>query len=264
MSKDTNNLIIKNLIDFGLSEKEALVYLSLLELEIAPVQEIAKTAGINRSSTYVVLESLKKKGLVGVSDDKSVQQYVATTPEALVRIAKDSTEKQKNILNNIENILPELKALHKETKKKPKVRVFEGDDGLKQAFDDSLSCKEKLIRICSSHEDLFKVSPHLLEYFKGYVGSRIKKGIKMHGIHPDSELARHLVKQGPKNFDTPVLIPKDKFTFPVDFAIYDNTVGFMSREKSGFAIVIENRDIAKVMKNVFDLAWAEAKRIAKK
>lgn len=264
MSKDTNSLLIKNLIEFGLSEKEAEVYLALIKLEIAPVQEIAKSAGINRSSTYVVLDSLKKKGLVSMSEDESIQQYVATSPDALLRIAKTSAEKQKNILLNIENIVPELKALHKDTKKKPKIRVFEGDDGLKQAFEDSLSSKEKLIRICSSHEDLFKVSPHLLEYFKGYVDSRIKKGIKMHGIHPDSELARHLLKQGPKNFDIPVLIPKNKFRFPVDFAIYDNTVGFMSREKAGFAIVIENNDIAEVMKNVFDLAWAEAKRIAKK
>lgn len=59
-----NEVLIRNLTEFGLSDKEARIYLALLELEIATAFDTAKHAGINRSSTYVVLESLKKKGLV--------------------------------------------------------------------------------------------------------------------------------------------------------------------------------------------------------
>lgn len=44
MSVSTNNLLVKQLIEFGLSEKEARVYLALLELEIAAVSETTKTA----------------------------------------------------------------------------------------------------------------------------------------------------------------------------------------------------------------------------
>ena len=51
-------VILKN---FGLSEKEAKIYLALLELEAATVFETAKQSGINRSSAYVVLEALQKK-----------------------------------------------------------------------------------------------------------------------------------------------------------------------------------------------------------
>ena len=57
----TNKLLVTNLIEFGLSDKEARIYLSLLESDTSMVQEIAKNAGVNRSSTYVVLESLKRK-----------------------------------------------------------------------------------------------------------------------------------------------------------------------------------------------------------
>ena len=63
-----NNLIAKQLINFGFSEKEAKIYLALLELEAATVFETAKLSGVNRSSAYVVLEALKKKGFVGISD----------------------------------------------------------------------------------------------------------------------------------------------------------------------------------------------------
>ena len=43
------------------SDKEARVYLALLELGEAPVQKIAEKAKVNRATTYVILESLKKK-----------------------------------------------------------------------------------------------------------------------------------------------------------------------------------------------------------
>lgn len=49
-----NNLLIKSLLEYGLTDREAVVYLSLLELEVASANEIAKNAGIKRSSAYVV------------------------------------------------------------------------------------------------------------------------------------------------------------------------------------------------------------------
>jgi len=51
----------KQLVNFGLSEKEAKIYLALLELEMATVFEVSKQSGINRSSAYVVFGRLKEK-----------------------------------------------------------------------------------------------------------------------------------------------------------------------------------------------------------
>lgn len=260
MSKSNNNLLIKNLTDFGLSDKEAVVYLSLLELELAGVQEIAKKAGINRSSTYVVLESLKAKGLVGTSDDKKVRQFVAASPEMLHRVASEQARKQEEIRKSINEIVPELKALHKATKLKPKVSVFEGKEGLMAAFEDILYCKEKLVRISSSLMNLVTIIPQ--NFFPDFVQKRISLGIKMHGIHPNDGINKKLMEIHP-GFDTPILIPKDKYKFPADMAIYDDKIGYMSPENGGIAILIENKEIANVMKNMFDLAWEEAKRLNK-
>src|SRR5690606_15162601 len=116
----SNNILQKTLLEFGLNEKETKVYLSLLELEIASAQEIAKTANLNRSSVYVTLESLKQKGLIGISDDKKVLQYLASSPDILMSMAQDRSEKENSIKNKLNEILPNLKALHKDTKAKPK------------------------------------------------------------------------------------------------------------------------------------------------
>lgn len=258
MVTTSDNVLIKNLIEFGLGEKEARAYLALLELEVATVTEIAKKTNINRSSTYVVLSSLKRKGLVSTSEDKKIQSYSAITPEMLFYEARNKAQRAEDVKSKISDIVPELKALHKDTKQRPKVKVFEGIQGLINAFEETLNNKEKLMRVSSSVEDMFKVLPN---YFPDYVKRRINLGIKMYGIHPNEPMVQNLINSMPK-FDKPILIPKNKYNFSADIAIYDNKIGYMSTKES-LAILIESQEIADVMKSIFDLAYEEAKRLSK-
>ncbi len=252
-------MLEKTLIEFGLTEKEAQVYTALLELEIASVNEIAKSTGINRSSTYVIIESLKRQGLVSVSDDKKIQQFIATTPDVFLRLIDESSLEQEKLREKMHKVVPELKALYRGTKEKPRVRVYEGKQGLINAFEDTLQTKEKKIRVSSSGTTLFKVLPN---YLPMYIKLRREKGIKMYSIHPDDKAGRILVNIPPTNFDSPLLIPKRNYPFPADLAIYDDKIAYMSLEGKGIAIVIESKEMADVMKSVFDLAFEEAKRLA--
>ncbi len=264
MNTSLNNLLLKNLIDFGLTKKEANVYLALIELEIATVSQIAENTTINRSSTYVVLGSLRKKGLVSVSEDKKVQQFVAISPDMLFEEAKNRAKKAEEIRNNINDIIPELKALHKDTKQKPKIKVFEGKQSLINAINDQLNSKEKIIRECSATNNILKIIPD--NVIPIYINKRIELGIILHGIHPDDKTEEKFTKTFPElsKLDKSVFIPKEKYQFPADVAIYDNKIAYLSPEKRGFAIIIESKEMADVMKNIFDLAYAEAKRLAKK
>ena len=55
-------MIVENLRQFGLNEKEISVYLSLISLGHSPVREISKTANVNRGTTYDILKSLIELG----------------------------------------------------------------------------------------------------------------------------------------------------------------------------------------------------------
>jgi len=250
--------LIKKLTAFGLSDKEAKIYLALLELGTAKVSEVAKYSKINRATTYVVLENLKKRGLVGVSYDKKIRCYVASSSEILLHAARAEANRQIEIKENIESAIPELKALHKNTKHVPIVRVFEGKSGLINAFEDTLKCKEKLIRVISAVENIAGFLP---DYFPNYIKQRMKNGIKMHGIHPVETMAKKLIKLDEIKFDTPIIIPKDKYKSPADMAIYDDMINLMSSKDGGFAVLIQNKEMTEVMKSIFDLAWEEAKRL---
>jgi len=255
------NSLTKKLIDFGLTEKEAKVYLATLELEVASVNEIAKHSGINRSSTYVVLESLKKRGLVGISDDKSVRQYVAASPDTLLHTAKAAARKQEEIKSDIEEIVPELKALHRDTKIKPRVRVFEGKDGIREVFYDIFNHPKSDFRTFANAAKLLGFFPELVQYNQ----KRSDMGIKMRAINPAAkEMIEFMKKQKhplPEG-DELIIIPEDKFKFPSNVGIYGNKVTFISMD-GNFGIIIESKEISDTLKNAFDITWEKAKELDK-
>lgn len=255
-------MFTKQLERFGLSEKEAAIYVALIELEVATANEVAERADVNRSSTYVVLDSLLNKGLVSISEDKRVKQYVATNPEILIQEIESTIQEKNLIKEGLHKILPELKALHKDTRSKPKVRVYEGRKGLIATFEDSLQTKEKVIRIASS---VLKISKLLPLYMPKYIDKRAELGIKMIGIHPDNKLGRILMsmKSSKTARDDAVLIPSKSFDFTSDYAIYDDKIAYMNSANGGTAVIIEDKEIAQMSKNIFDLAHSEAKRISK-
>lgn len=253
-------MLEKQLEKFGLSEKESQVYLASLELDAAGVSEIAKRAGLNRSTTYVILESLKKKGLVGVAGEKehSTLVFTATSPERLQQLAEESVKKFTELVGIAQNIMPELKSMHKGTKKKPRVRYFEGQEGLISAYEDTLTSTET-IRAYASIENMHAT---LRDYFPEYYHRRAGKGIRIRSIHPDTKEARERVQHDKEEFRDSALVPKDTYAFSPEINIYDNKIVFISLVEK-FALIMESDELANALKKVFELSWKEAKRLNK-
>ncbi|MFB6225205.1 MAG: helix-turn-helix domain-containing protein, partial [Candidatus Paceibacteria bacterium] len=53
-----NQKLLSELRNLGFSEKESRVYVASLQIGSAPMQKIAASAGVNRATTYVLVESL--------------------------------------------------------------------------------------------------------------------------------------------------------------------------------------------------------------
>lgn len=250
-------MYIAELVKFGLSEKEARAYLALLELEVATAHEVAEKAELNRSSTYVVLDSLQARGLLSISTGKKIKKFIVEPPERILQIAESTTRTHSEIQHGLNAILPDLKSLYKEIKQKPKVKIYKGKAGLISAFEDTLRTKEKLIRIISSTDDIQNTLP---DYLPLYVKKRMKLGIRMHGIHPYTPKADYLRENITKGIDEVHLIPYKMWNFKSDIAIYDASIGFMLH-KELISIHIESEAIADSMKKIFDLAFKESNRL---
>lgn len=243
----------------GFSSKEADVYLALLELGSAIVSDVASKANINRSTTYVLLESLAKRGLVSISEKHNVKLFSVTPPERLIQYLQDSVKKYTELVGLAHNLLPELKSLYVGTGPKPRVQFFENTEGLKTAYEDTLTSKET-IRAYASIENMHKALP---DYFPEYYQRRVKKNIAIRAIFPDTSEARERTKRNKEESRESLLVPSDKYAFSPEINIYDNKIVFMSWVEK-FALVIESQELADALKKVFELSWTEAKRLNKK
>ncbi len=246
--------------NFGFSDKEISIYLSLLELETATATQVADHSQINRSTVYVVIEALQKRGLISVhKEEESVARYIASPPERLLQLAEEETKHYKNLVGQIHNILPELKSRYRGDKPRPRVRFYEGKEGIISAYEDTLTSSEPILAYASI-ENMHKTLPG---YFPDYYKRRANKGIQIRSIHPDTEEARERIKHDKEESRDSALVPADKYSFSPEINIYDNKVVFMSLVEK-FSLIIDSQEIADALKKAFELAWKEAKRLNKK
>lgn len=251
--------LIEKLEKFGLSKKEAKVYISLLELGSSPVNEIAKKALVNRSTTYVLLESLAKHGLVSISEKRGVKFYNPASPERLIQFLEESVKKYTELVGVAHGLLPELKAIYVGVGPKPRVQFFEGPEGIKTAYEDTLTAQET-IRAYASIENMHKALP---DYFPDYYRRRAKNNVKIRAIFPDTPEAKERTKYNQEEARETLLVPHEEYAFSPEINIYDNKIVFMSLVEK-FSLIIESQELADALKKAFELSWEEARKLNNK
>ncbi len=256
MTKEPNLKLKNILLSAGFSDKETGVYFALLELGKGTVSQIARKAGINRTTGYDILDSLVAKEVISISGKEPKQEYVAESPEMIKSYVTREIENKKAALLEVEKVVPELTTLHN-ISSRPKVSFYEGKEGLQKVYEDTLSSHEEILAYASV-EDIQPTLPH---YFPEYYKRRAKKGIHIRAIFPESPEARERASLDEEEIRQSTIVPKT-FGFHPEINIYDNKVMIASwREKLG--IIIESAEIADAMKKIYELAWAEAKRLDK-
>jgi sugar-specific transcriptional regulator TrmB len=250
------DLQLKNsLKELGFPEKEANVYLAILELGKGTVSQISRKADINRTTGYDILDSLVNKGLVSVSGKEPKQEFVAESPDKLKMFLEEQVARMKTHADRAEQLIPKLQSIHN-IGDRPRVRFYEGLEGLKEVYEDTLTAHEP-IRAYATFDDMHRTLPH---YFPEYYRRRAEKGISIRGIIPDTEAARDRVQRNREETRQTALVPADKYYFSPEIDVYDDKIMIASwREKLG--IIIESKEIADAMKKIYELAWAEAKRL---
>jgi HTH-type transcriptional regulator, sugar sensing transcriptional regulator len=243
----------KELINIGLSEKESAVYLALLELGSDTVQNIAKKANVNRATTYVILDSLSKKGIVSTVEKEKKTFYQAESPEELMRLIRIQEAEVKSSERALQKLLPELKGMYNLAENKPVVRFYEGKEGVKSMADEFLRTSDKEIAMIYSRD-------HVEKTFSGDESNamrdqRLKKGKSVKSIYTYKKGKLDATKGSER-----LRIPESQFPISSDIAISGDKVRVASLGDIVSGIIIEDREIAKTLRSVFLLAWEAAKK----
>jgi len=247
---------MKNLLTkIGLSEKEAEVYLIGLSSIKPTAQFLAKKTGIKRSSIYDILNSLSQKWLISKCMEwKSSYFRVASPEELLAYLDRDKREIEKDIEQKkyfLKQHLVELQSLQNIRTTKPQVRFFEGDLGMREAYEDTLRCTEKKISAFANVETMHGALPN---FFPEYYIRRKNAGVSIRAVLPDNTLSLERRTFDSRELRSTKVIDNKKYHFTPEINLYDDKVLIVSWLEK-MAIMIESAEIADCFKKMYDLLW---------
>lgn len=242
-----NNSITKKLIDFGLNKKEVDVYLSALELGETNIQRISKKSGVKRTTVYDVISSLKEKGLISETTKNKRTVYYAEDPRTLEKSMEEKMEKLKNIM-------PELLSITNLIDKKPKIKYFEGLEGIKNIYKDTLNYPNQELLAWTPEEAATDFDEAFFDDY--YLPQRIKKNIWVRGIWNDKPRIKKYIALNEKQLRKTKITPKESFIdLEVEINLYaKNKIAIMSFEEK-IGLIIESQKIFNTLKSIFEMNW---------
>ncbi len=234
---------LKNL---GLNEKEAKVYITLLEIGQTTAYKIAEKSGLKRPTVYVVLDELRMKGLVLKIPHAKKQLFTAKGSEEFFREAEER-------LQTAKSILPQILAITA-GEKKPKTLYFEGMSGVQEILNyglEKMAGKEFAGFYAHWKEDVPKEVFEIAEKYNGKL-KQMKIGIR--GVapeHPSLEYYRERDKEYGRNIKT---VPYNIYSAPISIDIGTDFIRLIDPTTLQ-GVVIENKSIAETMRQIFEMVW---------
>lgn len=235
------------LVQIGLQETEAKFYLAALELGQASVRDIAAKAGISRTNAYDVFSRLLEQQLVTqVAGASNRIMLVAAEPPVQLTELLDARRRKLDLL------LPELRSLHNGASGKPRVRYYQGAEGIKHVLDDTLAARDKHLLGILSMRDLFEVPGRA--WMNDFVRRRIDAGVFLRVIRSP---VKDIAKVWPQSATDlrEVRFASADFVFTMTSYIFDNKVAIISSRRENFAMTIESDEFAMMQRNLFEVLW---------
>src|SRR3989344_3284922 len=225
----------------GLNEKEAHVYLALLHMGEGTISDIAKAASMPRATVYLVLKSLQKKEFTGFYLKRKRRYFMAENPDKLLQISQRQQQE-------VEDVIPRLKAHYTASKTQPRIKFFEGKEGVRKVFHEILEEKRPLCAI-TSIDDMQTLAR---DYFKEFIRRRIAQNLKVQLLTNKSEASLRLQKTDGGELRETRFVP-ETYSFHTANYIYGNKFAIVLLKDYPMAILIEDEAVAKTARMQFDL-----------
>ncbi|MBR9701903.1 hypothetical protein GOV13_03195 [Candidatus Pacearchaeota archaeon] len=231
----------KELLEYGLTDKEAEIYLAALKAGECTANRLSELTGMRRSTIYDIVESLKRKGLL-ISFKKNKKYYFnASPPESLLNRLKEKEDV-------VKRILPSLNKLTKALPEKPALQLFEGKIGIKNAVEDMLNSREILIYgAAKAGDEVFGV------YTENFARKRVEKKIMLKAVI-GSDVPEHMIDKDVKRF-TKIRILESFKNHNSAYFIYDDKLIIITLGEELIAIRIKSPLLAESQRKVFNVLW---------
>ncbi len=256
-----NEALVKKMEKTGFTEREALVYVSLLELGGAYPSKIAQYCGLKRATTYDVLTTLSIRGFINEIEKRNKLFYQIEKPEKILGFFQNQAAKIEESIDKTRALIPEISGLFGLLKYNSKVTYYEGLDGWISMYEDKMNEKKPYEMVgFSKTGDITKMIPE--KVLEKYVKSKAKLGVTSRALVPDTPENKKYFNVYLKNVDKKFCpkaryIDPAKFGFNGEITVYgESKIAIMNfNENRLIGVIIEDKNINQMMRTAFELAW---------
>jgi len=258
--KDKNK-IKQTLLDIGLNNNEAAVFIAALKLGKTSITKLAKEAEIKRPTAYTAVRSLvKQHQLIVDNSNKKRPLYRINSPENIVSVIREKADV-------LESIFPELEKADNDSR--PRVNIYEGYEGMKMVYQEALEharTKEILVygtitatRFTDSHDKLYRYWHQTIKKNQLKIREILDQttnNIKYIRSVKKMENKKHEIRVVPMDFK---FRPRKIRMIEGDNIIYGNNIALFSSYKENLHVIkISHPRINKMYKDLFEMSWEVA------
>lgn len=252
LPKSVYDAVSGALRNVDVSASEAAVFLALLQSSDAlRVTDIAKKTKLNRTTAYGLVKSLAKKGLLSSVEENGILRYRSIQPHLLTDYIERHKEKLAADMKRVKDALPLINAERiKRVRTYPAVQYFEGVEGIKQAYEDTIrNNKGKALYGFMGTDAIVKLmEPPWPSY---YIGQRVEHGVRAYTVAIDTPSSRQYKKFDEQQLRVIKLLPPG-YDFEIELAAYDDKVLITSfSQDHPLSVMIEDEKIAQLMVQLF-------------
>jgi HTH-type transcriptional regulator, sugar sensing transcriptional regulator len=241
----------ERLLELGLSEKEAQVYLAMLELGPTGVNDIAKKAEVNRSTTYLHLESLARRGLASHVEREGKTVYTAESPKRLEQLIHDEQAELKTKQKKLGESLPYFMALFNAIEDKPKVRFFEGEEGIVTVRELLKETDGEFLTFTAIDEgtvEMSKIEEEQRKRVTRWKTGRCVMSVKTGCAVPEFDRRNWKVR----------FISYETSPFTGELNMIGDTVAACVLKSKPMAFVVQSPEMANLFRTLFEYVWSTA------
>jgi len=248
---------VNALTEMGLSEKEALIYLSALNSGGGTISQLAAAGNIDRTGIYYYIEKLEKLGLLQAAERGKRRIFVPADPIILKKIVED---KQKHLLD----ALPRMEQVFSRQTNKSIIEYYQGKDERDQFYD-------RVYELISTLEP-----PYNTIYIMGLAYKTVTNVKELRSFMPPQEqlniITKAILPMSEKskapggNKRDPYLVTRynlpdaqlkfisDKYSYPGAITIVGDYVALYDYKNLTYSIT-ENKNIATTWRMFFEYIW---------
>ena len=242
------------LINLGLEEIEANIYLYLLEYGPRTPLELSREINVDRSKVYRYVEKLVAKKLLEESNDAWGKKIQAASPKNIELFIQEKEEALHNQKQSLPSLIENLSSIPTYSKREFEVKHYRGQDGLKQMLWNQLSAKKEILAF--SYKNKNEIAGKT--YAEKIRSEQMERKIMLYEVENETDQGDYWytgIKGWEKFYNSRYIDPKT-LDIKQYTAIFNNTIAIMNwidGEEVGVEII--NSTFADMQRQLFWKFW---------